>query len=337
MSTKISCSIIRDLLPLYLDDLVSKESASEIEEHLKTCSDCREYYEYIKSQLLEEQKQKQEENHKEINYLKKIKKSTTRKVILGTLLTFLACVLILAAKLFLIGNPNQSYYTTYVDTDENTIYVGGSFLDSASAYHRYEIKETDDGSQLIIYTCLSSPWNREGSFNLAIPKNKVHGNLSINHMTVMEDGTIISAMANQLYANKNPYIGDMSANGRLSQILEIANELGNFTNQLQTSTKPYGWTLYFENSTNNSAIFNEKMKGFSCILIALIDNLGEVSWEYTVELAEGPSTRTQTMTEADCTAYLGSPVKDYAKSPVTVQNLLQLLSDEHGLSFSKIN
>lgn len=337
MSAKISCHIIKDLLPLYLDDLVSEESAVEIEQHINSCPDCREYYENIKSELLEEQKQKQEENYREINYLKKIKKTTNKKIVLGTVLTLFTCILILAIKLFIIGSPNESYYTTYVNVDENTIHVGGAFMDSAAVYNRYEIKETNEGSRLILYTRLSSPWNRDSVFQLDIPKNTLHGSLSINEITVAEDGTIISAMANQLYENKNPYVGDMSANGRLSQILGIANELGNFKNELQTSTEPYSWTLQFENSTNNSAIWDEKMKGFACILIALTDNLGEITWEYTVELAEGPMTRTQTMTEADCTAYLGSPVKDYAESPITVQKLLQLLTDEHGLSFYRVN
>lgn len=337
MSAIISCHIIKDLLPLYLDGLVSEESAAEIERHIKTCPDCREYYEHMKSELLEEQNQMQEENCKEINYLKKIKKSAARKVILGTVLTIFLCLLVLAVKLFVIGSPNESYHITYVNVDEESIHVGGVFFDSASVYNRYEIKETEEGSRLVIYKCVSSPWNRSGVFNLEIPRNQVHGSLAINEITVTEDGTVISAMANRLYENKNPYIGDASADGRLSQILDIGNELGPFKNELQTTEEPYGWTLRFENSVNNSAVFDEKMKGFSCILIALTDNLGEVTWEYTVELANGPVMRTKTMTEAECTKYLGAPVKGYAKSPEAVQELLQLLTDKSGFGFYGAN
>ena len=39
MSTK--CSIVKDLLPLYVEDMVSDETAKFIEEHLKTCSECK--------------------------------------------------------------------------------------------------------------------------------------------------------------------------------------------------------------------------------------------------------------------------------------------------------
>ena len=38
---KISCNVIRDLLPLYHDDVCSEESRELIEEHIKICDDCK--------------------------------------------------------------------------------------------------------------------------------------------------------------------------------------------------------------------------------------------------------------------------------------------------------
>lgn len=38
---KISCEVVRDLLPLYCDDICSQDSRSLIELHLKQCSECR--------------------------------------------------------------------------------------------------------------------------------------------------------------------------------------------------------------------------------------------------------------------------------------------------------
>ena len=38
---KISCNIIRDILPLYLDDVVSDETKQMVEEHLQSCASCR--------------------------------------------------------------------------------------------------------------------------------------------------------------------------------------------------------------------------------------------------------------------------------------------------------
>lgn len=41
---KIECNIIQDLLPLYVEQLVSEKSKMDIEEHLKECNQCRKVY-----------------------------------------------------------------------------------------------------------------------------------------------------------------------------------------------------------------------------------------------------------------------------------------------------
>jgi len=37
---KISCNIIRDLLPLYAEDLASEDTRALVDEHLCTCEEC---------------------------------------------------------------------------------------------------------------------------------------------------------------------------------------------------------------------------------------------------------------------------------------------------------
>ncbi|MCI8782435.1 MAG: zf-HC2 domain-containing protein [Dorea sp.] len=48
---KISCDVIRDLLPLYKDDVCSEKSKDLIEGHLPECEDCREYLDALNSEL----------------------------------------------------------------------------------------------------------------------------------------------------------------------------------------------------------------------------------------------------------------------------------------------
>lgn len=48
---KISCNIIRDLLPLYLDQVCSEESKDMIENHLTECENCREYYDQMSADV----------------------------------------------------------------------------------------------------------------------------------------------------------------------------------------------------------------------------------------------------------------------------------------------
>lgn len=163
---------------------------------------------------------------------------------------------------------------------------------------------------------------------MAIDLTEVGTDLTINGMTVKQDGTIVSRQANELFAAKHPYVGDMSANGRAAQLLGIGNTLGSFKNELQTSAEPYGWTLKFENSAANSAVFDEQMKGYACVLMALTGNLGEVTWTYTVELEDGPAVRQRTMTREECSEWAGEPVETFAESPEAVQRLLDLIGEK---------
>ena len=38
---QISCNVIKDILPLYLDDVVSQDTREMVEEHLESCDACR--------------------------------------------------------------------------------------------------------------------------------------------------------------------------------------------------------------------------------------------------------------------------------------------------------
>lgn len=46
---KISCDVIQDILPLYVENIVSEDSEKMVEEHLDSCEKCKEYLNEIKS------------------------------------------------------------------------------------------------------------------------------------------------------------------------------------------------------------------------------------------------------------------------------------------------
>ena len=49
MSKKLPCYIVKDMLPLYADDLLSQESMNDVKEHLEECSDCSTLYRQMMS------------------------------------------------------------------------------------------------------------------------------------------------------------------------------------------------------------------------------------------------------------------------------------------------
>lgn len=263
------------------------------------------------------------ENEREIDYLKKIRNSSIRKVLLGIVSAFAAILLALFLKLYIIGYPVDSYLVTYANVNGDLLSVGGVFYDSAPVYRRYKLVREEDGNKkLVIYACLPFFWDRNGLFGITIDLSDVGTDLSINGMTVNQAGTIVSRQANDLFDAKHPYVGDMSANGRVAQLLGIGKALGSFKNELQTSVEPYGWTLNFENIPSNSAVLEEQMKGYACVLMALTGNLGEVRWTYAVQLEDGTSVRQGTMTREACSEWAGEPIETFTESPEAVQRLL---------------
>lgn len=50
---KLSCNIVRDLLPLYCDQVLEEASMVEVENHLKECQACRELFEKMSSEFEE--------------------------------------------------------------------------------------------------------------------------------------------------------------------------------------------------------------------------------------------------------------------------------------------
>ena len=44
---KLDCEVIRDLLPLYAENMVSEKSRALTEEHLAECEPCRQYLQLL--------------------------------------------------------------------------------------------------------------------------------------------------------------------------------------------------------------------------------------------------------------------------------------------------
>ena len=119
---KISCDVIEDLLPLYVDDMVSEDSRQLVEEHLKACPTCRRMQEEImrENHLTDVKKGSDsvQTNKMEAELLKKIRCKIRKKRIASVLL---AVAIVLAAG----GIGHYWYYDkeNYISWDEANISV----------------------------------------------------------------------------------------------------------------------------------------------------------------------------------------------------------------------
>lgn len=92
---KVSCEIIKDLLPLYHDEVCSNDSMAMIEEHLIGCDNCKAELQAMDEALLINKK---DENLKEAEAVKKLsrrwKKGMLKSLLKGVLITLLVIVAI---------------------------------------------------------------------------------------------------------------------------------------------------------------------------------------------------------------------------------------------------
>ena len=89
MNKEYECGIILDLLPMFIEGMVSKETEQVIQQHLSECEECRKTYEEMNIELdisIDKKKNKPSKKHK---YRKK---SRVRFFIYAYLLLLLSVV-----------------------------------------------------------------------------------------------------------------------------------------------------------------------------------------------------------------------------------------------------
>lgn len=94
---KNECCIIRDILPLYIENMVSDDTVCFIEEHLKNCSECT--LEYEKSQEANVVSEKEDEKNTEqeiVRVIKKLRKKILKRVCIAVLAVCVGVVGVLA-------------------------------------------------------------------------------------------------------------------------------------------------------------------------------------------------------------------------------------------------
>ena len=86
---KITCDVIQDLMPSYIDGILSEDSKALVEEHMGTCQECRKMLEIMK----EEQGKEQNQMRSSAATLKKIrKKLIVRRVLTATVAVILTLI-----------------------------------------------------------------------------------------------------------------------------------------------------------------------------------------------------------------------------------------------------
>ena len=88
--SKTDCDIIKDLLPLYEDNICSEKSKDLIEEHLIECEDCREYLDSLHEELPPIEPSSEDAVIDETRFIKRIQRKIARQKLLACGILLLA-------------------------------------------------------------------------------------------------------------------------------------------------------------------------------------------------------------------------------------------------------
>ena len=286
MKNDLSCDVVKDLLPSYIDELTSADSNKAVGEHLSKCESCREAY-----KAMCPDKESAEANiQKEVDYLKSIKKKNGKKIRTAVLWTMgsllVAFVVFIATMLFIVGKPVNGYTDRPAVTEKDGIlYLEFHNPNSAYSYAHWKIDYTDpSGGKGYEQSCnvkisarapMRSFFYPSGDNVIKIDLTDVDS-VSFMGFLLWQDGLIIRPEAEQIFSHQRPYAGSAPDMGFVLGALKLPSK--DATSSIQSDSEPYGWTIHYKQPLN--AIDEFQVTQNAPIILALVDNLGEFGFTY---------------------------------------------------------
>lgn len=138
---KIDCNVIKDLLPLYADDLASSESRALVDEHICSCPDCKKELEALKAGEIKSVVDSIKVDEKEAKApIKKVKRRITLAIVIACAVSIIAGFLVFLG----ISRPVKTLEIIHVESEMYT----QEQMDEAIAAIRADFTELE-GCQLL--------------------------------------------------------------------------------------------------------------------------------------------------------------------------------------------
>jgi hypothetical protein len=207
-----------------------------------------------------------------------------------------------------------------VSVEGGKIKIHGGFLDSIGSCGKVKVEEKDGVVNLSINTAVSSFLNKN-EIDIEKTFDNTIDTIYVGKYVIYDHRVVIDKKVSMLYAQKTPYIGDVSevldvigASG-VSEVFDIGNK------SLQTTNEPYGLIIDINCNIDedNEGVLNSYMDEFSTIYIGCIENLGEVTWRYKVN-GEKKSHKT---TSEYASTLVGEHIKDISVNASKLQETME--------------
>ncbi len=321
----LSCEVVQDLLPTYVDGLASRETADLIEKHIEECDDCRAMLQHMKTAGVEDQNP-DDRDRKEIDFLRKSRRKSKRAVIIGIIATLIIAAAAIGAKQFLIGSEYRGDLACDIRAAGNSMSVGVTAADSIHVIRGADFKMNDGVVRGSVRAVMPGIYHSSGVFTDVSADEETAGlsmvtcdwagdfsfdediqEIWIGDKLYWAGGKEISSKVSEVFSAGHDYIGDAPQNGALLTALGVNEDLGSLYSELETDREPYVWTIILEEDQTKyrPEYLKERLSGYGCILLASVGNLGEVDFRYN---AEGRTEVTK-VTAEDASAFFGRDIK----------------------------
>lgn len=351
MKNDLTCAVVRDLLPSYVEGLTAEETAGAVERHLGSCPDCAARLEAMRTPPAPAGSEAVE-TAKEVDYLKQVKRRSRRRVAAAALATAACLLAVFLVKIFIIGTPlqAQSVAVTEQEIENGVLRLTVSSPDSGRALHGWRVETADGVASIYARDVLVSPLYHDGAGFLNIDLEDVREVWlgGISGELVYQEGVVVSREALRRYEARTPYVGDAPALGAVAEAVGLGSQRWSYTTELHTSDRPYRWTIKFQEHWGDTSA-DTWMRGlYGPLMLALVDNLDEVGWTYTTAGSGGKTYVENMLTLEAADGYLQDlleksdldqrwktleSVKDFTATPAGTQVLYDLLWENLGSAF----
>ncbi len=179
MDKSYSCDMIKDLLPGYIDGILSELSTEAVKSHLEECSSCNQAYMEMLGQPDMEMDLKEQ---MALDGFKKIRQHTKKlKISIGVVTGLLIFLLLFVfLKVFVIGEPLSTHQIsiTNLTYNEETDCLEINGMIALSSYHVSRVvwkrsEEESNAVNVLVYGAETLPFLKgENNFEISIPDMK---------------------------------------------------------------------------------------------------------------------------------------------------------------------
>ena len=210
MKNELTCEVVQDLLPSYVDHLTSDVTNTAIVSHVKNCDDCRRILAAM--QAPESLPEKDPADASTIDFLKKNRQKNRNRILASVLMVALLLSGFWGWKVYIsprsMTDTSMMNYSVTV-TDSKKIQINGSLTDHSLGVSGINYTVDADNPGIITINVranrLSASKNNTFS-NETTEKHKIE-KVYVNDWIAWENGTAIQPKAAQIYNTIHPYVG----------------------------------------------------------------------------------------------------------------------------------